>query len=73
MRKLVLLRHGESHWNRENRFTGWTDVDLTAKGVEEAQRPASCSRRRGSSSTSPTPRYSSGPSGRSGSPSTSWT
>ena len=37
MRKLVLLRHGESAWNRENRFTGWTDVDLTAKGIEEAQ------------------------------------
>jgi 2,3-bisphosphoglycerate-dependent phosphoglycerate mutase len=37
MRKLVLLRHGESDWNRENRFTGWTDVDLSAKGVEEAR------------------------------------
>jgi 2,3-bisphosphoglycerate-dependent phosphoglycerate mutase len=37
MRKLVLLRHGESEWNRENRFTGWTDVDLSAKGVEEAR------------------------------------
>ena len=36
MHKLVLLRHGESDWNRENRFTGWTDVDLSAKGVEEA-------------------------------------
>ena len=36
MRKVVLLRHGESDWNRENRFTGWTDVDLSAKGVEEA-------------------------------------
>ncbi len=36
MRDLVLLRHGESEWNRENRFTGWTDVDLTAKGVREA-------------------------------------
>jgi len=35
--KLVLLRHGESDWNRENRFTGWTDVDLSAKGVEEAR------------------------------------
>ena len=35
---LVLLRHGESTWNRENRFTGWTDVDLTARGVEEARR-----------------------------------
>ncbi|MBM3353493.1 MAG: 2,3-diphosphoglycerate-dependent phosphoglycerate mutase [Betaproteobacteria bacterium] len=35
--RLVLLRHGESDWNRENRFTGWTDVDLSAKGVEEAR------------------------------------
>jgi len=37
MKTLVLLRHGESAWNRENRFTGWTDVDLTPKGVEEAR------------------------------------
>src|SRR4029077_7130936 len=37
MPQLVLLRHGESDWNRENRFTGWTDVDLSAKGVEEAR------------------------------------
>ena len=37
MLKLVLLRHGESGWNRENRFTGWTDVDLSAQGVEEAR------------------------------------
>jgi 2,3-bisphosphoglycerate-dependent phosphoglycerate mutase len=36
MHKLVLIRHGESAWNRENRFTGWTDVDLSDKGVEEA-------------------------------------
>ena len=36
MRKLALVRHGESTWNRENRFTGWTDVDLSGKGVEEA-------------------------------------
>ncbi len=36
MYKLVLLRHGESVWNRENLFTGWTDVDLSEKGVEEA-------------------------------------
>jgi 2,3-bisphosphoglycerate-dependent phosphoglycerate mutase len=36
MTKLVLLRHGESTWNQENRFTGWTDVDLTGKGREEA-------------------------------------
>jgi 2,3-bisphosphoglycerate-dependent phosphoglycerate mutase len=37
MKTLVLLRHGESTWNRENRFTGWTDVDLSEKGVEEAR------------------------------------
>ena len=37
MHKLVFLRHGESDWNRENRFTGWTDVDLSATGVEEAR------------------------------------
>ena len=37
MKTLVLLRHGESAWNRENRFTGWTDVDLSAQGVEEAR------------------------------------
>ncbi len=37
MHKLVLLRHGESGWNRENRFTGWTDIDLSAQGVEEAR------------------------------------
>uniref|UniRef100_A0A831UBN6 2,3-bisphosphoglycerate-dependent phosphoglycerate mutase n=1 Tax=Geobacter metallireducens TaxID=28232 RepID=A0A831UBN6_GEOME len=38
MKKLVLLRHGESVWNRENRFTGWTDVGLSERGVEEAIR-----------------------------------
>jgi 2,3-bisphosphoglycerate-dependent phosphoglycerate mutase len=37
MIKLVLLRHGESTWNKENRFTGWTDVDLSDKGRQEAQ------------------------------------
>ena len=36
MKKIVLLRHGESAWNKENRFTGWTDVDLTEKGIAEA-------------------------------------
>ena len=36
MKTLVLLRHGESTWNKENRFTGWTDVDLSEKGVAEA-------------------------------------
>ena len=37
MKKLVLVRHGESQWNKENRFTGWTDVDLSPKGREEAK------------------------------------
>jgi len=36
MHKLVLIRHGQSEWNLSNRFTGWTDVDLTAQGVNEA-------------------------------------
>jgi 2,3-bisphosphoglycerate-dependent phosphoglycerate mutase len=38
MKKVVLIRHGESVWNRENRFTGWTDVDLSEKGIAEAHR-----------------------------------
>jgi 2,3-bisphosphoglycerate-dependent phosphoglycerate mutase len=38
MHKLILLRHGESDWNRENRFTGWKDVDLSPTGIEEAHR-----------------------------------
>ena len=42
MIKLVLVRHGESVWNKENRFTGWTDVDLSEKGLGEAMR---CGRR----------------------------
>ena len=37
MKKLVLIRHGESEWNKENRFTGWTDVELSQKGREEAR------------------------------------
>ena len=40
MKKLVLLRHGESTWNKENRFTGWTDVALSEKGVQEAKTAA---------------------------------
>lgn len=38
MKKLVLIRHGESQWNKENRFTGWTDVPLSATGIEEASK-----------------------------------
>ena len=37
MSKLVLVRHGESIWNLENRFTGWTDVSLSQKGIKEAK------------------------------------
>ena len=37
MHKLVLIRHGQSRWNEQNRFTGWTDVDLSAKGRQEAK------------------------------------
>jgi 2,3-bisphosphoglycerate-dependent phosphoglycerate mutase len=37
VKRIVLLRHGESAWNKENRFTGWTDVDLTAQGIAEAK------------------------------------
>jgi len=36
MHKLVLIRHGESEWNKENRFTGWKDVDLSEKGNSDA-------------------------------------
>ena len=38
MYKIVLIRHGESLWNKENRFTGWADVDLSEKGKEEASK-----------------------------------
>ncbi|MFS0784021.1 2,3-diphosphoglycerate-dependent phosphoglycerate mutase [Bacillus sp. 1P06AnD] len=40
MKKLVLIRHGQSVWNLENKFTGWTDVDLSENGLEEAKRAA---------------------------------
>ena len=38
MSKLILLRHGQSQWNLDNRFTGWVDVDLTAEGEAQARR-----------------------------------
>ena len=47
MYKLVLLRHGQSQWNLENKFTGWTDVDLTAKGVEEASKAGNLLKKKG--------------------------
>lgn len=47
MYKLVLIRHGESTWNQENRFTGWTDVDLSAKGVAEGQKAGATLKKEG--------------------------
>jgi 2,3-bisphosphoglycerate-dependent phosphoglycerate mutase len=47
MKQLVLIRHGESQWNRENRFTGWVDVPLSEKGVEEAKAAGRMLRREG--------------------------
>jgi 2,3-bisphosphoglycerate-dependent phosphoglycerate mutase len=47
MIRLVLLRHGESIWNRENRFTGWTDVDLSEKGISEAKKAAQTLKEKG--------------------------
>jgi 2,3-bisphosphoglycerate-dependent phosphoglycerate mutase len=47
VKKLVLIRHGESTWNKENRFTGWTDVDLSEKGRQEAVEAAEVLRREG--------------------------
>lgn len=47
MKKIVLLRHGESTWNGENRFTGWTDVDLSERGVAEAVRAGELLRKEG--------------------------
>jgi 2,3-bisphosphoglycerate-dependent phosphoglycerate mutase len=47
VKKLVLIRHGESTWNKENRFTGWTDVDLSEKGLQEALDAASVLKREG--------------------------
>jgi len=47
MKKLVLIRHGESVWNKENRFTGWTDVDLSEKGLEEAKKAGNVLKKEG--------------------------
>ncbi len=47
MKRVVLLRHGESLWNKENRFTGWTDVDLSEKGVDEAMKAGDLMREKG--------------------------
>jgi 2,3-bisphosphoglycerate-dependent phosphoglycerate mutase len=47
MYKIVLLRHGESQWNKENRFTGWVDVELSEKGVKEAKKGGELLRKEG--------------------------
>ncbi len=47
MTKLVLLRHGESDWNKQNRFTGWKDVDLSEKGLAEAQKAGQVLKKQG--------------------------
>jgi len=47
MKRVVLLRHGESTWNKENRFTGWTDVDLSERGREEAREAGQVLKREG--------------------------
>lgn len=47
VKKVVLLRHGESEWNKENRFTGWTDVALNENGVREAVEAGRTLRREG--------------------------
>ena len=52
-RQLVLLRHGESLWNKENLFTGWTDVDLSDHGREEGREAGRGLKERGFSSMSP--------------------
>ena len=57
--QLVLIRHGESEWNKLNLFTGWTDVELTDTGREEAAAGGRASKKRASTSTSATPRVSS--------------
>ena len=45
--KLVLIRHGQSLWNKENRFTGWADVDLTQNGLEEARKAGTILKKHG--------------------------
>ena len=44
---LVLLRHGESLWNKANRFTGWTDVDLSERGIQEARQAGALLKKEG--------------------------
>lgn len=73
MYHLILLRHGQSQWNLENRFTGWTDVDLTEKGATRAPRPDGKSRPQVSSRDIASLRFRNGPSIRCRLRSTQWT
>jgi bisphosphoglycerate-dependent phosphoglycerate mutase len=74
MHKLVLIRHGESTWNLENRFTGWTDVDLTPTGVEQAKQAGRLLQGRGLGLRRlPTPASSSAPRAPCGTRWTNWT
>ncbi len=57
MKKIVLLRHGESEWNRENRFTGWTDVDLSERASRRPPGPERRSFGRASVSDAPIPPF----------------
>ena len=57
MYSLVLVRHGESAWNLENRFTGWTDVDLSPKGIEEAKAAGQLMKKEGYDFRRKDPRY----------------
>ena len=47
MKKIVLIRHGQSQWNKENRFTGWTNVDLSLQGIEEAENAGTLLKKKG--------------------------
>ena len=73
MYHLILLRHGQSQWNLENRFTGWTDVDLTEKGRDEAAEAGRKSPQPGSSRDIASLRFRNGPSIRCRLRSTQWT
>ena len=72
-RTLVLLRHGQSTWNEENRFTGWTDVDLSTTGEAEAHEAGRLLLEAGLTFDIAYTSVLRGPSARSGSASTSWT
>jgi len=73
MYKIVFMRHGESTWNLSNRFTGWTDVDLTEKGIAEAKAAGKVLKESGYTFDLATLRCSSAPCARCGWRWTRWT